>query len=396
MAEPCYRKPFFAPSFKGTSLGDAVDANSEHGRRGAEGEFPFAEHTAYTDLGRRIRTYSVRTRFAKNSHVKDARAAIAACESPGPGTLVHPTRGAVQAACKSIKVSDEVLEDYGQTFLDLEFVEAAPWVNGLAIAGGALSIGGLLGAAQASFGGRFAPQRGSFLDTAPIVGAATSAAGALADALASVVGGSTASDRTTSRMLADLGNAAGDPGRMGDPAKAWGVLAGGHAAISLYGASADGKVAAFRRTANWASRRTTPTGSAGDAIDAVWTTMRLLAAAYMALAGLEDVPQTMQEGLRQYDMIAVIIDQEAALAKARCDDALFLAIRAFQADVSAAMLDRAYNRPAVRTFDFGGATHALVAAYEALGDARKSATIAQFNPSAFPFSVGPQVVAPAS
>jgi prophage DNA circulation protein len=29
-----------------------------------------------------------------------------ACESPGPGMLVHPTRGSVMAACRKVKLRE--------------------------------------------------------------------------------------------------------------------------------------------------------------------------------------------------------------------------------------------------------------------------------------------------
>ena len=107
MALGCYTAPYLPASFKGVPF-EALTAESEHGRRGAEGEFPFGEQTAYADLGRKIRRYSLKARFVLNSHVDDSAALIAACESPGSGALAHPTRGIVNAACTSCKVSGGV------------------------------------------------------------------------------------------------------------------------------------------------------------------------------------------------------------------------------------------------------------------------------------------------
>ncbi|RPH73630.1 hypothetical protein EHM76_05065, partial [bacterium] len=44
-------KDYVPASFKGVQF-YCVDADVEGGRRGAEGEFPFGEETAYADLGR--------------------------------------------------------------------------------------------------------------------------------------------------------------------------------------------------------------------------------------------------------------------------------------------------------------------------------------------------------
>src|SRR6187402_496026 len=94
-------------SFKGVQF-YCTEADVEGGRRGAEGEFPFGEQTAYADLGRKIRVYHLTAYFREDSHVWDSQALFVACESPGPGILVHPTRGAVMVACRSIKLSDKI------------------------------------------------------------------------------------------------------------------------------------------------------------------------------------------------------------------------------------------------------------------------------------------------
>src|SRR5262245_39833440 len=91
-------KDYLPASFNGVPF-YCTEASSEHGRRGSEGEFPFGENTAYADLGRRIRTYTLSAVFRGDNHVREATALIAVCEAPGPGVLVHPTRGIVSAAC---------------------------------------------------------------------------------------------------------------------------------------------------------------------------------------------------------------------------------------------------------------------------------------------------------
>src|SRR5688572_1564338 len=117
-------------SFKGVSF-YCTEADVEGGRRGAEGEFPFGEHTAYADLGRKIRVYHLTAYFREDNHVGDSNALFRACESPGPGMLVHPTRGAVMVACRSIKVKDSLESSAGETSAEMEFVEANIGFSGI-------------------------------------------------------------------------------------------------------------------------------------------------------------------------------------------------------------------------------------------------------------------------
>ena len=117
-------------SFKGMGFW-CTEASIEGGRRGAEGEFPFGEDTAYADLGRKIRTFNLTAVFREDDHVLDASAFFAICESPQPGILVHPTRGTHLVACRQITVSDKLEEAEGETTAELEFVEANPIGTGL-------------------------------------------------------------------------------------------------------------------------------------------------------------------------------------------------------------------------------------------------------------------------
>src|SRR4029079_15752726 len=94
-------------SFKGVGFW-CTEADIEGGRRGAEGEFPFGEDTAYADLGRKIRVFHLSAEFAEADHVWDSQALFDACQSPGPGLLVHPTRCTHMVACRSVKVTDNL------------------------------------------------------------------------------------------------------------------------------------------------------------------------------------------------------------------------------------------------------------------------------------------------
>ena len=74
-------KDYVPASFKGVGFW-CTEASIEGGRRGAEGEFPFGEDTAYADLGRKIRTFNLTAVFREDDHVGDASNPTAVCESP--------------------------------------------------------------------------------------------------------------------------------------------------------------------------------------------------------------------------------------------------------------------------------------------------------------------------
>ena len=63
-------KDYAPASFKGVGFLCTV-AEVDGGRRGAEGEFPFGEDTAYADLGRKIRVYHLTAVFREDDHVSE-------------------------------------------------------------------------------------------------------------------------------------------------------------------------------------------------------------------------------------------------------------------------------------------------------------------------------------
>src|SRR5262245_3127772 len=92
-------KDYKQASYKGVGF-MCQEVTYEGGRRTAEAEYPFANHTNAQDMGIRIKVFHLTAVFREDDHVGDARALFAACESPGPGLLVHPTYGGVTVICK--------------------------------------------------------------------------------------------------------------------------------------------------------------------------------------------------------------------------------------------------------------------------------------------------------
>ncbi|UPT53294.1 putative tail biosynthetic protein [Synechococcus phage Ssp-JY38] len=380
MATGCYIPAYLPGSFNGVPF-VATDVTSEHGRRGAEGEFPFGENTAYADLGRRIRTYNISARFQENNHILEAAALIAACELPGPGVLVHPTRGVLNVACRSLKVNDKIENEQGVTYVEMEFVEGNVWPNGLSLIGQflGLALGTIIGAARTSFNERYQPSSVQQHRRAQVVQTEQDAIGQIRVQYEGVVSGTPAQDElTTWRAIADMREVEGDDTLAADTEIADRALALSMNAVALQ-SSGTTQYQAFRELANWAATPVALPGAAGESVDAVLSTMRTIAAAYMAEAATEIPPATMTEAFMRLDAITTILEGEEEVAYARCDNPLFLAIREFKVQVQTLLYAQAYNSPRLIEYNFNGAVHPLVAAYAIFGDAKRHRELERSN-----------------
>ena len=393
MAEACYRAPYLPASFKLVPF-KAIEATSEHGRRGAEGEFPFGEQTAYADLGRRIRTYTIQARFDSNRHVLEAAALIAACELPGPGVLTHPTRGVIaSAACRSLKVTDRVEEDQGVTYVDLEFVEANNWPNGLSLIGqlAGLVLSTVIGQSRASFTSRYAPASIQPFRQAPVVGAAQWQVGAIRGAYEQATVAQE-TDQARQRILLDLRNLETDASMAAAPATMDRGLALGMNAVALALHGRD-KFRAFRGIANGAARQSSFLPPARDAEDAIYSNVRIIAAAYMAEGAIEEQDIRTGEVFAQLDVIQSLLDQEIAYAREVCDNHLFAQLTKFRDETIAQLYRKAYDAPGLVEYKFGGRVHPLVAAYSVYGDAKRHRELETLNLIGAAGQIGPGVAA---
>lgn len=347
-----------------------IEASSEHGRRGAEGEFPFGENTAYADLGRRIRTYSLSAIFREDNHVLLAAALIAACELPGPGILVHPTRGVVNAACKSIKVSDKIEEEAGVTYVDMEFVEGNAWPNGLSLVGTALGLvfGTLIDTSKASFHSRYKPHTISPVRRQQAVQVLQDSVGQIADRYSQAI--QNQKDSRKFRALSDLRAVQVEDviAANTDIAEKAITLGSNALASELVG---EDKFSSFKGLANWAAKPITMPYQAGEAQDAVYSHTRIMSAIFMAQAAAEtDYARTFQ-ALSDLDSLTTILDDEAQHAYNRCDNDLYLAIVDMKTKTQAILYEKAYNLPRLVEYDFYSGVHPLVAAYAIYGDSKR-------------------------
>lgn len=381
MAQGCYTEPYLPGSFKAIPFNAVVEADSEHGRRGAEGEFPFGEQTAYADLGRKIRRYNIRARFDSNDHVLEAAALIAAVELPGPGPLVHPTRGVIlSAACVGLKVTDKPEEEGGVTYVDMQFVEANNWPNGLSLVGQilGLAIAPLITSARDSFTSRYNPGAVQTYREDAVVDATQEQISNIVTQY-SVATQTQSGEDARNQVIYELNVVARTDAEAATTATADRALVLGMAAVAQ-NLSGTAKFNAFRTLANGAAKTSTFLAPASDAENAVYNLVRVVAAAYMAEGALEETEYRAREILEQAYAIDNLITQEMSYARDVCENHLHNELAKFRVEVSRQLSQKANDAPGLIEYDFGGPVHPLVAAYSIHGDAKRHRELEGFNP----------------
>lgn len=392
MATACYTPGYLRASFRGVEF-HALDVSSEHGRRGAEGEFPFGEFTAYADLGIKIRRYQISGEFRENTHIQDSRALIAVCEAPGPGLLIHPTRGALTVACSRCSIRDNPETSGGVTEIDLEFVEANILGSGFLLGGllGTVAMAAITAAIAGGISRNYSPATARWYQSVQATGVAQQAVAQIRDQYALATAAAPSDD--TWRTVADFNAIVNDPFTVQDPDTFTKVLTNGMTYLESVTAGQQ-KAAAFRRLMNWGAKVSQLSGEAAQTENTVYSAMRILSAGYVVRGLLEQPTTTLDAALLDYDRITSVLQEEAVIANTECHDpAMYLAIRDFLVQVQTLLLQRAYDLPALVVYKFTGGTHSLKAAYEIYGDARRFADLESRNPQYLPWAFGPEVVA---
>lgn len=394
MAEACYVPQYLPASYKGVAF-EAMEATSEHGRRGAEGEFPFSDNPAYADLGRKIRRYTIKARFANNAHLASSEALIAVCETAGPGILVHPTRGAISVACAQLSVTDNVMEEMGVTYVDLDFVEANIFGNGLAFGASIFGVGltAIFEAIGAAFTDQYAIENTRFYRIKDIHQT-------ISDRMSDI---KREFERFNARnptaqgwnAIITMGDVVDDPASLRNSDAAFEAFKRAGRTLSGVATGAE-KYEAFRRIANNAALVSNLPEEAGATQDAVNSMARMLAMVNMVQAALETPVSSLLAALDQYDQVVQIITEELSAARMTCQDSLFIKLREFETQAKTQLLKRAYGLPALVTYNFSKGVSSLVAAYEIYGDAKRFHEIESFNPGRWPYHLGPSIQAPRS
>jgi prophage DNA circulation protein len=88
-------------------VGFVLDAGqTKAGRRVAIHEYPYRDTAWPEDLGLLPRRFTVDAYLTGDDVYQQRDAMLAACETPGPGTLVHPTLGSLQCVLLDFTVTD--------------------------------------------------------------------------------------------------------------------------------------------------------------------------------------------------------------------------------------------------------------------------------------------------
>lgn len=359
----------YAPaSFKGVSF-VCTDADIEGGRRGAEGEFPFGEQTQWADLGVKIKTARLTAVFREDSHVGDSQALFDACTSPGPGLLVHPTRGSFMAACRSIKIKDEIESKAGESTAELEFVEA----NMLGGFGGALFgiiSSNLNTTSRDSFLRDYHPELVSQPWRTDVIDRAQS----LVAVTAKVAKQTMPIDASQQawRDVVKMEEVAADDGLATSGKNVDKALSQGFAIIPKNVSNANSEFRLMKQLANKAAGTSMlPAGVAVESEEAVLSRFRLLAGVGMAEAAMGRKYVTVDEALAATDQVLAVFADEAQAAYDNCDNPLFLEIRKYATQFAQMMNDLTYRLPGLVLVDFMGGILPLVASYAIYGDAKR-------------------------
>jgi hypothetical protein len=372
-------REYVVASFKGVQFA-CIDVDIEGGRRGAEGEFPFGENTAYADLGRKIRVYHLTAVFREDSHVSDSQALFRVCESTGPGLLVHPTRGAAMAACRSVKVKDNQ-EEQGETHAELEFVEANSGGGGLfSLAGSIFGIisTGLGGASQTSFLRDYRPLSTSQPWQRDVIATAQR----LVHEVAFTVQQTTPIDAPTQdrRNILRMQEVAEDVGLASNYFKVDQSLTYGFNAVALNTPDPITRFKTMKRLANLAAMTSKlPVGVAADSEEAVLSRHRILAGIGITNAAMAKKYSTVDEALTAMDQGSAVLEDEAKRAYDICDNVLFLELRNYITQFKQMMNDLSYRLPPLIAVDFAGGVYPLVAAYAIYNDAKKARDLEKRN-----------------
>lgn len=383
----CIVPQYFPAAYNGVFF-QALVAGSDHGRRGVTGEFPFGENTAYQDMGIKIRKYAVSGRFQGPQCITQTNALIAAVETPGPGQLIHPTRGQLTVACSSLKIKDELIAGAGETNFEMEFIDAS---TGAAMAGGGLpSIAGIddmLTAITSSFDDNYTPANVIFFQQPEVSTSVQSALQALATGFAQAIPGS--NNDAVWQALYNVQSTASNTATWQSADDVITTLQYGSAAIDTYATTPQVEYNMFETWANQFAQSATVDGTGGQCQEAIFSAVRILCAAYMSRAAAETVSETLGDALDMLDAISTILEQEIINAVATNNIDLHIALVTFKASALQALLNYAYTLPPVLQYNFNGGVPSLVAAHEIYGDCTQFMALEQRNPNNYPFALGP-------
>lgn len=139
---------FQTGSFRGAKF-FLEQVESEFGRRTVDREYPKRDDPHSEDLGRKQREYTFDA-FVLGADYESMRdALIAACDTAGPGALIHPYLGRIDVVCKMCKVRERK-DTLGMASFSLTFKEAGKLIYPAASADNATAMANAASAVTAA------------------------------------------------------------------------------------------------------------------------------------------------------------------------------------------------------------------------------------------------------
>jgi hypothetical protein len=350
------------------------------GRRVAEAEYPFANHTNAEDMGIKLKHFNIAAVFYEDDHVGDARALFNACESPGPGLLVHPTYGAVTVICRSCKIKDDLGQNQGESGADLEFLE----FNAIGVFGAIASLFGVSSnnvntASREDFQRRYRPAATVPPWRQDIVDRAQHFVNLAGTDYVRLLKPTSPAGQW--RAALEMQQIVQDDVLAYSADEIDGALTEATVGVATLTEDLEYKAKSFKKLANAATGSTPglPNGPARESEEALLSRTRVLAAVGMAETAMSATYDYVEQALRALDGVTAVLEDEAKVAYAECNNVLYLALRQYTVNVSKMMYDRAYRLPGSVAVDFVGSVYPLVAAYTIYNDAKRHRELEKRN-----------------
>lgn len=397
-----------AASFRGVPF-QFLDTEGEGGRRLVEHEYPFRDTADTEDLGKKNRTYRLQAYVIGDDYFAQRDALLAALETAGPGTLVHPYMGVLTVNVRQPFKWRETAREGRMATFDLVFVDTGAQpspTSATDTAGGSIVAAGAANTQlQSSFSQGFAVAGFPATVTAAAASLVASAQGQL-NALLATPGVSASS---LAAMVSGLSVLVSEPGQLAAQVTTF---------FDSYVNALTGSFTAFDDTLSSRGPQPVADPSYGLAACAAWgsalpavatTTPQLqqeadnqaamialirgaaVAALAQVYANTDFVSQEDAETAR--DQVTGLLDGLIVAASQAGDDAGCASFEALYAAVALDLSSRGKQLPDVVTYVFAQALPALTVAERLYQDASRAGELIARNAAPHPLFMPLQVEA---
>lgn len=380
-------------SFRGVTF-FVESAESDHGRRQAVHEHAQRDVPYTEDLGRKAREYTIDGYLIGADYDLQLNRLQDACETAGPGQLVHPYRGELTVVCRGLKIRESSGEGR-MCRVAMTFLEAgeASFPRALTDSVNAISRAGnsVIGAAQGGLLSRF-------LTTgfpAFVREAAAARVEQLADFLSAPGFNLSADIQAASDFYYSVRDLAADAMDLVlEPIKLVERLTSVLGSVrSGFGDSSLGVLTGLFEEFNdtYTGKTQTPSRrQQGDNYDALGEFVRQVAVSEAAKAAVVTTYPSYQEAITARDTLLVAIDTES---ERTTNDEAYVAINGLRTEIVRGIPQQAQRLPQLLDYTPPATLPGLLVAYQLYGDANREAEITARNQPRHPgFLIGGQAL----